>query len=73
MLWDALRVVGPVEGYGGLRPSKEGRRSRLGRIDLVAHKLLAMLGVIGRQPSEDHEAAIQRWKSTILPLDVVYG
>ena len=66
-------MVGPIKGYGGLRPSEEGRCGRLDRIDLVAHKLLAMLGVIGRQPSEDHEAAIQRWKSTILPLDVVYG
>ena len=39
----ALRVVGPIEGYGGLRPSKEGRRSWLSRIDLMACELLAAL------------------------------
>ena len=58
-LWDALRVVGPIKGYGGLRPSEEGSRGRLSRIDLVACKLLAALGVIGCRPSEDHETAIQ--------------
>ena len=72
-LRDAFQVVGPIKGYGGLRPSEEGRRSRPDRIDLAARKLLAVLGVIGRRPSEDHEAAIQRRKSTILPLDIVCG
>ena len=24
-LWDAFQVVGPIKGYGGLRPSEEGR------------------------------------------------
>ena len=37
----------------------------------MALKLLAALGVIGRRPSEDHEASIQRQKSTVLPLSVV--
>ena len=38
---------------------EEGRRGRLGRIDLMVRKLLAVLGVIGRRPFEDYEAAIQ--------------
>ena len=46
-VWDGVRMVGSVEGYGGLRPSKEGRRGWRGRIDLAACDLLAALGVIG--------------------------
>ena len=46
-LWDALWVVSPIKGYGGLRLPKEGRCGQLGRIDLAACKLLAALGVIG--------------------------
>ena len=51
---------------------EEGRCGKLDRIDLVARKLLAALGVIGRRPSEDHEAAIQHRKSIVLPLGIVY-
>ena len=47
-LRDAFRVVGLIKGYGGLRPSEEGRRGWLDRIDLTARKLLVALGVIGR-------------------------
>ena len=46
-LQDAFWVIGPIKGYGGLQPSEEGRRGRLGRIDLTVRKLLAVLGVIG--------------------------
>ena len=47
-VWDGIRMVGPVEGYGGFRPPEEGRRGRSGRVDLVARDLLAAFGVIGR-------------------------
>jgi hypothetical protein len=63
-------VVGPIKGYGGLQPLEEGR---LGHIDLTACKLLATLGVIGCRPFEDHEAAIQHQKATVLPLSIVHG
>ena len=66
-------MVGLIKGYGGLRPLKESRRSRLGRIDLAAHELLMALGVIGYRPSEDHEAAIRCRKATVHPLDNVCG
>ena len=54
-----LWVVSLIKGYGRLQPSEEGRHGRLSRIDLVARKLLVVLGVIGCRPSEDHEVAIQ--------------
>ena len=66
-------MVGPIKGYGGLLPSEEGKRGWLGRIDLVARKLLVVLGVIVCQPSKDHEAAIQCWKAVVLLLGVFYG
>ena len=66
-MWDALRVVGPIKGYGGLQPLEEGRHGWLDRIDLAACDLLAALGVVGSRPSEDDEAA------TVLPLGVVRG
>ena len=66
-------MVGPIKGYGGRRPLEEGRHGWLGRIDFVTRKLLVALGVVGHRPSEDHEAAIQRQKATILPLGVIYG
>ena len=47
-LGDALRVVGLIKGYGGLRPPKEDRRGWFGHIDLMARELLATLGVVGR-------------------------
>ena len=56
--FQTFRVVGPIKGYGGLRPSEEGRHDRLGRIDLVARKLLAVLGVVGHRPYKDHQATI---------------
>ena len=59
-VWDGIRMVGLVEGYGGLRPPEEGRCGQLGRVDLAACDLLTMFGVIGHRPSEDHEAAIRR-------------
>ena len=46
--WDTFWVVSLIKGYGGLRPSEEGRHGWLGHIDLVICKLLAALGVIGR-------------------------
>ena len=45
---DGIRMVSLVEGYGGFRPSEEGRRGRFGRVDLAAHDLLATFGVVGR-------------------------
>ena len=47
-VWDGIRMVGPAEGYGGFRQPEEGRHDRSGCIDLVAHDLLAALGVVGR-------------------------
>ena len=47
-LWDALRVVGLIKGYGGLRPSEEGGRGRFGCVDLAARQLLSTLGVVSR-------------------------
>ena len=52
---------------------EEGRHGWLGRIDITVRKLLAVLGVIGRWPPEDHEAAIQHQKPIVLPLGVVCG
>ena len=46
-LRDALRVVGPIEGYSGLSPLEEGRCGRFGSIDLAMRDLLAALGVVG--------------------------
>ena len=31
---NAIRMVGPIEGYGRLRPLEEGRCGRLGHVDL---------------------------------------
>ena len=72
-LWDALQVVGLIKGYARLRPSEESRHGRLGHIDLTARKLLVALGVIGRRPSEDHEAAIRHRKVTVFPLGIIHG
>ena len=72
-LWEVFWVVGLIKGYGGLRPSEEDRHDRFGRINIAARELLAVLGLIGHRPSEDHEAAIQRQKSIVLPLGVVCG
>ena len=47
-VWDGIRMVGPVEGYGGFRPPEEGRRGRSSCIDLTARDLLTPLGVVGR-------------------------
>ena len=47
-VWDGIRMVGPVEGYGGFRPPEEGRRGRSGCIDLTACDLLTPFGVVGR-------------------------
>ena len=66
-------MVGPIKGYGGLRPSEEGRRGWLGHIDLAARKLLAALGVVGHRSSKDHEATIWYWKAIILLLGIVHG
>ena len=46
-VWDGIRMVGPVEGYGGFRPLEESRRGRSGCIDLAARDLLTALGVVG--------------------------
>ena len=46
-VWDSIRMVGPVKGYGGFQPPEEGRRGRSGCIDLVARDLLVALGVVG--------------------------
>ena len=46
-VWDGIRMVGLVEGYGGFRPPEEGRRGRSGCVDLTARNLLAAFGVIG--------------------------
>ena len=70
---DALWVVGPIKGYGGLRPSEEGRRGQFGRIDLAARELLAVVGVVGCRSSEDHETAIQCRKVAVFPLGVIYS
>ena len=45
---DGVQMVGPVEGYGGLRPPEEGRCGRLGRVNLAACDLLKVFGVKGR-------------------------
>ena len=45
---DGIRMVSPVKGYGRLRPPKEGRCGRLGRVDLAACDLLTTFGVVGR-------------------------
>ena len=66
-------MVDPIEGYGRLQPLEEGRRGWHSRIDLVAHELLTMLGVIGCQPSEDHEATIWHQKAAVLPLGIVHS
>ena len=47
-VWDDIRMVGPVEGYGGFLPPEEGRHGRSGCIDLAVRELLATLGVIDR-------------------------
>ena len=47
-VWDSIRMVSPIKGYGGFRPPEDGRCGRLGRVDLVACDLLATFGVIGR-------------------------
>ena len=47
-VWDGIRMVGSVEGYGGFRPPEEGRHGRSGCIDFAARDLLAALRVIGR-------------------------
>ena len=47
-VWDDIRMVGSVEGYGGFQPPEEGRRARSDRIDLTVRDLLASFGVIGR-------------------------
>ena len=39
-MWDDIRMVGPIKGYGGFRPPEEGRCDRLGRVDLAACDLL---------------------------------
>ena len=46
-VWDSIRMVGPIEGYGGLRPPEEGRSGWLGRVDFVVRDLLTVFGVIG--------------------------
>ena len=46
-VWDGIRMVGSIEGYGGFRPLEEGRRGRSSRVDLMACDLLAAFGVIG--------------------------
>ena len=66
-------MVNPIKGYDGLRPSEVGRRGQLFRTDLMACKLLAVLGVVGHRPSEDHEAALQHRKSAVHPLGVICG
>ena len=47
-VWDGIRMVGPVEGYGGFLPPEEGRHGRSGCIDLAVRDLLKPLGVAGR-------------------------
>ena len=44
---DGVRMVGPIERYGRLRPPKDERCGRLGRVDLAACDLLTTFGVIG--------------------------
>ena len=46
-VWDGIRMVGPVEGYGGFRPPEKGWRGRSGGIDLTTCDLLAAPGVVG--------------------------
>jgi hypothetical protein len=64
-------MVRPVKGDGGLRPPEERGRGWLDRVDLVARELLAMLGVISRHPTEDHEVSIYCRKAASLLLGVV--
>ena len=47
-MWDGIRMVSPVEGYGRFRPPEEGMRGQFGCIDLAVRDLLAVLGVVGR-------------------------
>ena len=47
-VWDGIRMVGPIEGYGGFRPPEEGWRGWSGGIDLAACELLVTLGVVDR-------------------------
>ena len=47
-VWDDIRMVGLIEGYGKFRLPEEGRRGRSGRVDLAARDLLAAFGVVGR-------------------------
>ena len=56
-VWDSIQMVGPIEGYGGLRPPEEGRCGRLGRV--------------GRRSSEYHKAAVRHRKAAVLLLGVV--
>ena len=46
-MWDGIRMVSPIEGYGGLRPSKEGRCGQLGHVDFAACDLLMAFGIVG--------------------------
>ena len=65
-------MVGSVEGDGGLQPPEERQHGSFCRVDLTACDLLAVLGVIGRHPTEDHEATVWGQKAAVLPLVVVY-
>ena len=47
-MWDGIRMVNLVKGYGRFRPPEEGRRGRSGRVDLAVRDLLAAFGIIGR-------------------------
>jgi hypothetical protein len=56
-MWDALQVVGSVEGDGGSQPSEEREHGWLSRVDLMTWKLLAVLRVISHRSTKDHEVA----------------
>ena len=47
-VWDGIRMVGPIEGYGRFRPPEEGSCRWLGRVDFMVCDLLTIFGVIGR-------------------------
>ena len=46
-VWDGIRMVGLIEGYGRLRPPEEGRHRWFGHVHLAACDLLSSFGVIG--------------------------
>jgi hypothetical protein len=65
-------VVRSVKGDGGSRPSEKGGCGWLGHIDLVAHELLAVLGVINCRSTKDHEVDRCLQEGALLLPSIVY-